>query len=142
MEATQNTQTIKVSRWTKIKLKLKKILYFFIALAIITIGIFIYWKYFYTYNDGYRSGVLQQFSHKGNIIKSYEGVMILRSLPARMNTAVAPEKFNFTVTHKTIANQLDSMQGKMVTVHYKQKNGALFWRSNSHYLVDSVRLIP
>jgi hypothetical protein len=27
----------------------------------------------------------------------------------------------------------------MVIVHYKQKNGVLFWHGDSEYLVDSVK---
>jgi hypothetical protein len=131
----------KVTGWSGFKIKFRKILYLMLILLVIIMGIFIFWKYFYTYSDGYRSGVLQKFSHKGNIIKTYEGEMILRSLSDRMNVAVTPEKFNFTVTSKKMANQLDSVQGKMITVHYKQKNGTPFWRSDSKFLVDSVKLI-
>jgi hypothetical protein len=28
----------------------------------------------------------------------------------------------------------------MVIVHYRQKNGTLFWRGDSPYLVDSVKI--
>jgi hypothetical protein len=142
MQGDINSTSGKVSGWSGFKLKLKKILYLTLTLLVIIIGVFIFWKYFYTYSDGYRSGVLQKFSHKGNIIKTYEGEMILRSLSERMNVAVVPEKFDFTVTSKKIANQLDIMQGKLIIVHYKQKNGALFWHSDSRFFVDSVKLIP
>jgi hypothetical protein len=129
-------------KWSVVKGRIKKILYLIILLLIVLMAFLIYWKYFYTHSEGYRSGVLHKFSHKGNIFTTYEGELFLRSLPAKMNVAVSPEKFNFTVIHKTIAQQLDSMQGQMVIVHYKQKNGKLFWRNNSKYLVDSVRLTP
>ncbi|MCX6252337.1 MAG: hypothetical protein NTX61_16515 [Bacteroidetes bacterium] len=118
---------------------LKKTFYLFITLIIIVTGIFIYWKYFYTYSDGYRAGLLQKFSHKGNIIKTYEGEMILSSVSSNMNVAIASEKFYFSVTNEKMAKQLDTMQGRMVIVHYKQKNGALFWHGDSGYLVDSVK---
>jgi hypothetical protein len=34
--------------------------------------------------------------------------------------------------------QFDTLQGRNVIVHYIQKNGAVFWRGDSEYLVDSI----
>jgi len=129
------------SKWLVLKRKLKKVLYYTLAFAGIILCIFIYWKYFYTYSTGYRAGLLQKFSHKGNIIKTYEGEMILSSVISNSNVAIASEKFNFSVTNRLLANQLDTIQGQMVIVHYKQKNGIVFWHGDSQYLVDSVRRI-
>ena len=128
-----------VSRWSKIKRKMKKLFFVFMTLIIIITGIFIYWKYSYTYSSGYRAGLLQKFSHKGNLFKTYEGEMILSSVTSNTNVALASEKFNFSVINKNLAQQLDTIQGRMVIVHYLQKNGAIFWRGDSEYLVDSVK---
>lgn len=130
------------SKWSGIKRSIKKIFFVFLTLIVIITGMFIYGKYFYTYSNGYRAGLLQKFSHKGNIIKTYEGEMILSSVTGNQNVAIASEKFFFTVTDKNLANQLDTIQGQMVIVHYQQKNGALFWRGDSPYLVDGVKRIP
>jgi hypothetical protein len=111
----------------------------FLTLTFIIAGIYIYWKYFYTYSDGYRAGLLQKFSHKGNIFKTYEGEMILSSVTSNTNVALASEKFYFSVTRESLAQQFDTIQGQMVIVHYLQKNGALFWRGESEYLVDSIK---
>ena len=136
-----NSTSAKDSQWSGTKRKIKKTLYLFITLIVVLTGIFIYWKYFFTYSDGYRAGLLQKFSHKGNIFKTYEGEMILSSVSSNMNVAIASEKFYFSVTNENMAQQLDTMQGRMVIVHYKQKNGVLFWRGESEYLVDSVKRI-
>jgi len=124
---------------TKSTSKIKEVLYVFITLILIVIGISIYWKYFYTYSDGYRAGLLQKFSHKGNIVKTYEGEMILSSVSGNMNVVIASEKFLFSVTDKYLAQQLDTIQGRMVIVHYKEKNVVLFWHCYSKYLVDSAK---
>jgi len=132
----------KNQKWLTAKIWIKKSLYLITILLTVTVGVSVYWKYFYTYSNGYRSGVLHKFSHKGNMIKTYQGEMILRSSTNEMSIPLAPEKFSFTVTHKKLANQLDSLQGYMVTVHYKQKNGILFWHGDSEYIVDEVKPIP
>lgn len=137
----QKPDTLKVSKWSLFKRKAKRVLYFIVTVIVIMTGIFVYWKYFYTYSNGYRAGLLQKFSHKGNIVKTYEGEMILSSVSSNMNVAIASEKFYFSVRSRTLAQQLDTIQGQMVIVHYCQKNGVLFWHGDSEYLVDSVKLI-
>jgi hypothetical protein len=141
MISDSNSIPTKNSKWSGIKQRMKKILSLFIVLILITTGTVIYFKYFYTYSNGYRAGLLQKFSHKGNIIKTYEGEMILSSVTSNTNVALASEKFYFSVTNANLAQQLDTIQGRMVIVHYKQKNGILFWHGNSEYLVDSVKRI-
>jgi len=84
---------------------------------------------------------LQKFSHKGNIFKTYEGEMILSSVSSNSNVAIASEKFYFSVIKSELAQQLDTIQGQNVIVHYRQKNGVLFWHGDSEYMVDSVKLI-
>ena len=141
MKTNSNSSPTKFSRWSDIKRKTKKAFFLFITFIAIMIGVFTYWKYFYTYSNGYRAGLLQKFSHKGNIIKTYEGEMILSSVTSTMNVAIASEKFYFSVTNEKLAQQLDTIQGQMVIVHYQQKNGVLFWHGDSEYLVDSVKRI-
>ncbi len=137
-----NSKSANVTRWTGAKRKMKKFFFGFIVLTVIISGAFIYGKYFYTYSEGYRAGLLQKFSHKGNLFKTYEGEMILSSVVGNQNVAIASEKFFFSVTEENLANHLDTIQGQMVIVHYNQKNGALFWKGESEYIVDSVKRIP
>jgi len=112
----------------------------FIILVIIITSLFIYWKYFYTYSEGYRAGLLQKFSHKGAFFKTFEGELILSSVSSNSDVAIASEKFLFTVTNKSLVRQFDTLQGLTVIVHYRQKNGSVFWRGDSQYLVDSVKV--
>jgi len=119
---------------------MRKIFRWIIALVVIFLVTFVYWKYFYTYSEGYRAGLLQKFSHKGAMFKTYEGEMILSSVASNSNVALASEKFLFSVTNKAIIRQFDTLQGQTVIVHYRQKNAPLFWRGDSSYLVDSVKV--
>lgn len=126
--------------WTGMVRKTKKFFRWLLILIIIIAGIFVYWKYFYTYSEGYRAGLLQKFSHKGTFIKTYEGEMILSSVATTRDVAIASEKFLFTVINNSLIRQFDTLQGETVIVHYRQKNRAVFWRGDSQYLVDSVKL--
>ena len=111
---------------------------FFLVVALVLAG-FLWWRYYYNYSDGTRFGLLQKFSHRGNLFKTYEGEMILSSVSGNQNVPVASEKFYFSVTDKNVAQKLTDLQGHHVTVYYKQKNSSAFWRGDSEYIVDSVR---
>lgn len=130
----------KSSAWKGIVSKTRKVLRWLLILSVILAGMFIYWKYFYTYSEGYRAGLLQKFSRKGTFFKTYEGEMILSSIASNTNVAIASEKFFFSVTNKDLVTQFDTLQGDNVIVHYIQKNGAVFWRGDTKYLVDSIRM--
>jgi len=118
----------------------KKILRWFIAVIVLIVISTIYVKYFYTYSEGYRAGLLQKFSHKGAIFKTYEGEIILSSVSSNRDVPLASEKFLFSVTNKSLIRQFDTLQGQPVIVHYMQKNAPVFWRGDSPYLVDSIKM--
>lgn len=119
---------------------LKKIGYWGLLIAVVLIVGLGYFKYGFTYSKGYRAGLLQKFSEKGVIFKTYEGEIILSSVQSTANVALASEKFFFSVDDVEIARKMEVNQGKSVVVHYKEKNGALPWRGDSNYIVDSVRI--
>jgi hypothetical protein len=132
------TTSAKPSRWAGAVKQTKRILKWILTLLIIFLCTFLYWKYFYTYSEGYRAGLLQKFSNKGTFFKTYEGEMILSSVSSTSNVTLASDKFFFSVPRKNLSIQFDTLQGRNVIVHYIQKNGAVFWRGDSEYLVDSI----
>lgn len=111
----------------------------FLALFAV-LAFFVWWNYYYTYSDGSRTGLLQKFSRRGNLFKTYEGELILSSVRGNENVAIASEKFFFTVTDENVARRLNELQGRQVTVDYKEKKSTAFWRGDSRYIVDSIRL--
>jgi len=72
----------------------------------------------WSYSDGERAGYIQKFSRKGWICKTWEGELLLTTLPG-----VVPEKFEFTVRDDTIAAQLSANAGKRVVLSYSQHKG-------------------
>lgn len=128
----------KSSKWKVVVRKTKKVIRWTVTLVLITLAAFIYWKYFYTFSEGYRAGLLQKFSNKGTFFKTYEGELILSSVSSTSNVAIASEKFLFSVTRKDITIQFDTLQGRNVIIHYIEKNGTLPWRGDSRYIVDSI----
>jgi len=127
------------SRGSIIKRKVRNFFKWLIALIVIALIIFFYMRYFYTYSDGYRAGLLQKFSRKGTLFKTYEGELVLSSVSGNNSTVIASEKFYFSVILDSLAARLDTLQGRSVIVHYRQKNSPVFWRGDSPYVVDGVK---
>jgi hypothetical protein len=89
----------------------------------------------WSYSDGERAGLLQKFSRRGWICKTYEGEMVLATV-----ATVNAEKFLFTVRDPDIAKQLIGYIGDHITVHYEQRK----WIPTScfgdtEYFVTSVQ---
>lgn len=131
---------LKPSKWDGFLKKTRKMIRWLLFLAVVLIGLLIWFKYFYTYSEGYRAGLLQKFSNKGNIFKTNEGELILSSVSSTANVTLASEKFFFSVPDRKLAARFDTLQGLNVIIHYKQKHGAVFWRGDSPYLVDSIKV--
>lgn len=68
-----------------------------------------------SYSDGERAGYLQKFSSRGWVCKTWEGEMLLTSMPGAI-----PEKFEFSVRDEAVAQQLMAATGKRVLLTYAQ----------------------
>jgi hypothetical protein len=118
---------------------MKKFLIWTALILLLFLGLFVYWKYYFTYSEGSRAGLLQKYSYRGTIFKTYEGELVLSSVESNKNVTLASEKFYFSVSDKSFAISLNGLEGHFVVVHYKQKNGILPWYGETTYIVDSVR---
>jgi hypothetical protein len=72
----------------------------------------------WSYSTGERAGWVQKFSNKGWICKTWEGELALVSLPG---TTV--EKFYFTVREDDVADKINKVIGRRVSLHYEEKVG-------------------
>lgn len=120
---------------------MKRILNITLILIIVTAATWTWWKFYYTFSDGNRAGMLQKVSHKGNIFKTYEGELVMNNLVVNNTSSVSSEKFLFSVEDEILGKRLMELEGHKVVVSYKEKKGTLPWRGESNYIVDSVRLV-
>jgi len=121
---------------------MKKFLSVIILIIVVFLIVFVYWRYYYTYSDGNRTGLLQKFSHKGNLFKTYEGELVLSSIQSTNGVGLASEKFYFSVSNDSLATRMMTLEGHRVTLHYLQKNSSLPWRGDSEYIIDKVTVEP
>ena len=91
----------------------------------------------WSYSSGERAGWVQKFSNKGWLCKTWEGEMAMVSMPGSTS-----EKFNFTVWDDAVADQLNKVMGKRVSLHYEEKVGiptSCF--GETRYYVTSVKVV-
>lgn len=92
----------------------------------------------WAYSDGDRAGVLQKFSRKGWLCKTYEGELALYVVGG-----VAPQIWYFTVREQDVAEQLNDMVGKKVNVHYTEHRGVpTSCFGETSYFVDQAKVLP
>jgi hypothetical protein len=141
-ELTQNTNTPAPKKEkSKIKQFFQKLfLSIFLLIVLFVAGFILYSNY--TYSDGNRAGILIKFSKKGYIFKTHEGELNLGGINPMPGNTMANNIWEFSVKDATVALALDTLQGRKVRLHYKEKKNKLFWRGDTNYLVDEVVVIP
>ncbi len=126
---------------------MKKPVIISVLVLLLVITGYIYWSYFNTYSEGYREGLLQKFSKRGNIFKTYEGELVLLGFGQRNSGVVNSNFFYFSVQGKNLADSLDKCMGKSMRVHYVQYRKSLPWRGENYndknsetgqYVIDQI----
>lgn len=98
--------------------RLKWIFLAIVAGAVALFSLYTWVTLHWSYSEGERAGYLQKFSRKGWICKTWEGEILLSSMPGAI-----PERFAFTVRDDALARQMMAAAGKRVVITYAQRKG-------------------
>jgi hypothetical protein len=120
--------------------KLKKALGIGTLTVVIVFAIWIFFRFYFVFGEGVKSGDLNYLVRKGYIFKTYEGKMIQTGFRSQSAGTIQSYEFVFSVEDKTLADSLMRCSGKQMELHYKEYLGVLPWRGVSKYIVDSILL--
>ena len=98
-----------------------KFLKYFIWTLLIPIALFALYTWAsltWVYSSGERAGYVQKLSQKGWLCKTYEGELVLVSMPGTQ-----AEKFFFTVKSADLAKRINADIGKKVRLVYEEHKG-------------------
>lgn len=98
-----------------------KILGGVVGIILLVVGLFAGYTWLtltWSYSSGERAGYVQKFSQKGWLCKTWEGELQMIPVPGS-----TPEKFLFSVRDEAIAQRLNAVVGRKVTIHYEQHKG-------------------
>jgi len=116
----------------------KRFMMWIMVILLVIAAIMIWWRYFYVFGEGVKSGELNYVVKKGNLFKTYEGKLIQSGLRSRTPGSVQSYEFEFSVTNDSIANILMLNSGKYFDLHYREYKNPIPWRGYSPYIVDKI----
>jgi len=112
-----------------------------LALLVAVVLAVLAWTWFslsWAYSTGDRGGVLQKFSRKGWLCKTYEGELAMYIV-----AGVAPQIWKFSVRDPKVADQLGSFVGERVQLRYTEHVGVpTSCFGETSYFVDRVLPAP
>ncbi len=112
---------------------MKRILFVVIGSLLALLALYYAFIYFVPYSEGVRSGELIKVSHKGVIIKTWEGEISQGISGAQI--------FAFSVLDKDqdVIEKLKEYQGEYVKVDYTERFATFFWMGDTKYFVTDVK---
>lgn len=120
------------------KRKLWPILLGVLAIPLVLFTLYVGLAFRWSYSDGERAGVLQKFSRKGWVCKTYEGELAMSTVPG-----VAPTIWEFSVRDEGAVPRINQAIGKRVVLHYTEHRGIpTTCFGHTAYFVDSVTVAP
>lgn len=109
-----------------------------VAVVALAVTLFVFFRFYYVFGEGVKSGELNYLVKKGNVFKTYEGKLIQSGLRPGTSGSVQSYEFEFSVVDDKIAETLMKNSGKVLDLHYKEYHATLPWRGFSKYVVDSI----
>ena len=117
---------------------MRKFLTIIILIVVLILAGVFYYRYFWIFGEGVKSGELNYVVKKGYVFKTFEGKLIQAGFRSRSPGSVQSYEFEFSITDKRIADRLMLSSGKEVELHYQEYLHALAWRGYTKYVVDSI----
>jgi hypothetical protein len=109
----------------------------FLLIPLVLIGLYTWATLNWVYSSGERAGYVQKLSEKGWVCKTYEGELVLVSMPGTQ-----AEKFMFTVRNPEIAKKINETVGKRVRLIYEEHVGIpTTCFGETGYFVSDVQLL-
>lgn len=117
---------------------MKRFLGMTILIVLVVLAGFFYYRYYWVFGEGVKSGELNFVVKKGYVFKTYEGKLIQSGFRSRTPGTIQSYEFEFSVVDPGIAEKLMISSGKEVELHYKEYLRPLAWRGYNKYVVDSI----
>ncbi len=108
------------------------------SIIIVALVLFGYFRFYFVFGEGVKSGELNYVVYKGVLFKTYEGKLIQSGIRSRTAGTIQSYEFEFSVENEELARELMMLGGRTVELHYKEYFGALPWRGFTKFIVDSI----
>lgn len=112
---------------------MKRILLIIAVVCVLIVTIYLSFIYFVPYSEGYRSGELIRMSHKGVLMKTWEGEL--------SQGVFGSQIFRFSVldSDQKVIDQLNELEGQYVKLTYVERYKTFSWWGDSRFFITAVR---
>lgn len=117
---------------------MKKIWVIIISVVVVALAAFVYFRFYFVFGEGVKSGELNYVVYKGVLFKTYEGKLIQSGIRSKTAGSVQSYEFEFSVEDEALARELMVLGGRTLELHYKEYFGRLPWRGFTKFVVDSI----
>lgn len=117
---------------------MKKIAVISAVLLVLILGVFVWWRYFFVFSEGVKSGDLNYFENKGIFWKTYEGRVVQAGFQSPTAGSLQSNEFRFSVIDESVAKELERAGGHFVELRYIEYIRPVPWRGASEYVVTEV----
>lgn len=107
-------------------------------MVVIGLLVFFYFRFYFVFGEGVKSGELNYVVRKGLVFKTYEGKLIQAGIRSQAAGSIQSYEFEFSVENAELAEKLMLQGGKTIELHYKEYFGRLPWRGFTKFIVDSI----
>jgi hypothetical protein len=118
---------------------MKNLLSFFVWLIfpVVLFAAYTWGSLTWVYSDGERIGYVQKLAHKGWLCKTWEGELVLVTVPGTQ-----AEKFYFTVRDPAVILKVNQLAGERVRLLYQEHKGvpSSCFGEISHFVYDAQKI--
>jgi hypothetical protein len=118
---------------------MKNLLSFFVWLIfpVVLFAAYTWGSLTWVYSDGERIGYVQKLAHKGWLCKTWEGELVLVTVPGTQ-----AEKFYFTVRDPAVILKVNQLAGERVRLLYQEHKGvpSSCFGETSHFVYDAQKI--
>ena len=108
-----------------------------VAGGIVLIALYTMFLLWWSYSEGERAGVLQKFSKRGWVCKTYEGELAMYVVGG-----IAPQIWHFSTRDEAVIEQLHDAVGQQVRIHYTEHPGLpTTCFGETDYFVNAVEIV-
>lgn len=117
---------------------MKKFWVVLLLVAVVALALFVYFRFYFVFGEGVKSGELNYVVYKGVLFKTYEGKLIQSGIRSKTAGSIQSYEFEFSVDDEELARELMLQSGRTLELHYREYFGALPWRGFTKFVVDSI----
>ena len=91
----------------------------FLMTIVVVVAAFVYFRFYFVFGEGVKSGELNYVVYKGLVFKTYEGKMIQSGLRSKAAGSIQSYEFEFSVEDEALARELMLRSGETLELHYR-----------------------